>query len=106
MAVPGNAPPDLAATELFAVDAYATEFDARVVDVDREGGRIRLDRTAFYPVGGGQPYDLGTIQTAGRLAGRDVGTTRGRRDLARVEGTCPTSAPRCRACSTGPAATS
>ena len=64
MAVPGNAPPALAATELFAVDAYATEFDAKVVEVDREGRRIRLDRTAFYPVGGGQPYDLGTIQTA------------------------------------------
>jgi misacylated tRNA(Ala) deacylase len=64
MAVPGNAPADLAATELFAVDAYATEFDAKVVEVDSEGGRIRLDRTAFYPTGGGQPYDLGTIQTS------------------------------------------
>jgi len=46
------------------VDAYATEFAAKVVEVDREGGRIRLDRTAFYPGGGGQPYDLGTIQSA------------------------------------------
>ncbi|HET9997514.1 MAG TPA: alanyl-tRNA editing protein, partial [Nocardioides sp.] len=64
MAVPGNAPADLAATELFAVDAYATEFAAKVVEVDREGGRIRLDRTAFYPSGGGQPHDLGTIQSA------------------------------------------
>jgi misacylated tRNA(Ala) deacylase len=68
MGVPGNAPPDLAATELFAVDAYASEFDAKVVEVDREGGRIRLDRTAFYPGGGGQPYDIGTIETpAGTL---------------------------------------
>jgi misacylated tRNA(Ala) deacylase len=64
MPVPGNAPADLAATELFAVDAYTTEFAAKVVEVDREGGRVRLDRTAFYPGGGGQPYDLGTIQTA------------------------------------------
>jgi misacylated tRNA(Ala) deacylase len=64
MGVPGNAPADLAATELFAVDAYTTEFAARVTEVDREGGRIRLDRTAFYPGGGGQPHDLGTIQTA------------------------------------------
>jgi misacylated tRNA(Ala) deacylase len=72
MAVPGRssnkAPADLAATELFAVDAYATEFVAKVVEVDRKGGRIRLDRTAFYPGGGGQPCDLGTIATpAGRL---------------------------------------
>ena len=75
MAVPGrgvtSAPAELAATELFAVDAYAAEFDAKVVEVDRGaegGGRIRLDRTAFYPGGGGQPFDLGTIQTpAGTL---------------------------------------
>jgi misacylated tRNA(Ala) deacylase len=73
MAVPGRstnpAPPELAATELFAVDAYATEFDARVTEVDTDNHRIRLDRTAFYPSGGGQPYDLGTIETpAGDLA--------------------------------------
>src|SRR6188472_2865192 len=69
MAVPGNAPADLAATELFAVDAYATDFDARVAEVDEAGARIRLDRTAFYPGGGGQPYDLGTFDTpAGNLA--------------------------------------
>jgi misacylated tRNA(Ala) deacylase len=67
MAVPGRstnpAPPELAATELFAVDAYRTEFDARVVEVDVAQGRLRLDRTAFYPGGGGQPCDLGTIET-------------------------------------------
>ena len=64
MGVPGNPPPPgLAETELFAVDAYRTEFDATVTDVDREGGRVALARTAFYPVGGGQPSDTGTIQT-------------------------------------------
>jgi misacylated tRNA(Ala) deacylase len=65
MAVPGTnpPPPGLAETELFAVDAYRTEFDATVTDVDREGGRIALARTAFYPVGGGQPSDTGTIRT-------------------------------------------
>ncbi len=65
MGVPGNfadrAPEGLADTELFAVDAYRTSFDARVVEVDRDGGRLRLDRTAFYPTGGGQPHDTGTI---------------------------------------------
>ena len=65
MGVPGeatrNAPPELAASELFAVDAYRHEFDSTVADVDRDGGRIRLARTAFYPGGGGQPCDLGTI---------------------------------------------
>ena len=65
MGVPGeatrNAPPELAASELFAVDAYRQEFDSTVAEVDRDGGRIRLARTAFYPGGGGQPCDLGTI---------------------------------------------
>ena len=64
MGVPGNAPPPgLAETELFAVDAYRTEFEATVTDVDREAGRVALARTAFYPVGGGQPSDTGTLQT-------------------------------------------
>lgn len=40
-------------------DAYLTEFEATVVDV-REGA-IALDRTAFYPTGGGQPHDTGTL---------------------------------------------
>lgn len=64
MGVPGNAPADLAASELFAVDAYVAEFEARVVEVDHEARRVRLDRTAFYPGGGGQPCDLGSLATA------------------------------------------
>ena len=65
MAVPGNpAPAAIAETELFAVDAYRTEFDATVTEVDRDRGRVALGRTAFYPVGGGQPSDLGAITTA------------------------------------------
>jgi misacylated tRNA(Ala) deacylase len=68
MGVPGNPPPPgLAATELFAVDAYRTEFDATITEVDRQpdgrGTRIALARTAFYPAGGGQPSDTGTLQT-------------------------------------------
>jgi misacylated tRNA(Ala) deacylase len=78
MGVPGNPPPELAATELFAVDAYRQEFDATVTEVDREGGRVRLARTAFYPGGGGQPCDLGTLRTAaGDLAVTGVRRERG-----------------------------
>lgn len=74
MGVPGNPtrgepPAGLAESELFSVDAFRTEFDATVAEVDREHGRIRLNRTAFYPGGGGQPCDLGTLETpAGTLA--------------------------------------
>jgi misacylated tRNA(Ala) deacylase len=74
MAVPGRTPAgeppaELAATELFATDAYCATFDAEVVEVDRDHHRVRLSRTAFYPGGGGQPCDLGSLETAaGALA--------------------------------------
>ena len=52
----------MAATELlYLTDAYLRTFTARVVDVDAEGRRVALDRTAFYPTGGGQPHDTGTL---------------------------------------------
>ena len=45
--------------ELFLEDSYLKEFDARVVKL---GGReVVLDRTAFYPGGGGQPPDKGAL---------------------------------------------
>ena len=48
-------------------DAYARETEATVVDVDSDGGVVLLDRTVFYPGGGGQPAD------AGELAGDEGG---------------------------------
>ncbi len=48
------------ATELLYLrDAYLREFDATVAAVDND--RVALDRTAFYPTGGGQPHDTGTL---------------------------------------------
>ena len=44
---------------LYANDAYVREFDAVVVAVDER--RVALDRTAFFPGGGGQPCDLGVL---------------------------------------------
>ena len=49
---------------LYQTDSYLREFDATVVAVDAETGRVALDRTAFYPGGGGQPHDLGTLAFA------------------------------------------
>jgi misacylated tRNA(Ala) deacylase len=76
--VPAGAPPELAATELFSVDAYLRDFEADVLEVDAEQGRVALGRTAFYPGGGGQPPDLGTLRWADGTAavtrvGRDAG---------------------------------
>ncbi|MEV0828997.1 alanyl-tRNA editing protein [Nonomuraea rubra] len=69
MAVPGRqAPTDLAATELFAVDAYRRSFESEVAEVDPEQNRVRLARTAFYPGGGGQPHDLGLLSWDGGKA--------------------------------------
>ncbi|HET7479875.1 MAG TPA: alanyl-tRNA editing protein AlaXM [Rubrobacteraceae bacterium] len=45
--------------ELFLTDAYLQGFEARVVKLD--GREVILDRTAFYPGGGGQPADKGTL---------------------------------------------
>ena len=45
--------------ELFLKDSYTKEFEARVVKL--EGREVILDRTAFYPGGGGQPPDKGSL---------------------------------------------
>jgi len=46
--------------ELFREDAYLKSCDAQVVKINDLGGII-LDRTVFYPTGGGQPGDNGKI---------------------------------------------
>jgi len=43
-------------------DAFVREFDAAVIAV--EGNEIALDSTCFYPTGGGQPHDTGTLGSA------------------------------------------
>ncbi|MEW5955148.1 MAG: alanyl-tRNA editing protein [Candidatus Micrarchaeota archaeon] len=48
---------------LYLRDSYLREFDATVVAV--EGNAVELDRTAFYPEGGGQASDEGTLSVNG-----------------------------------------
>lgn len=48
---------------LFRDDAYLKNCDAIVTAVDPARG-IELDRTVFYPTGGGQPGDTGTLRLA------------------------------------------
>lgn len=50
--------------KLFLTDAYARDVTADVVAHTAEGG-IVLDRSVFYPTGGGQPGDSGSIAWAG-----------------------------------------
>jgi alanyl-tRNA synthetase len=46
---------------LYYQDSYLTEFRARVVAVSPDQQRMYLDRTAFYPTSGGQPFDTGQL---------------------------------------------
>jgi misacylated tRNA(Ala) deacylase len=52
---------------LYYADAYLREFDATVIAVEAMDGqtRVALDRTAFYPGGGGQPNDEGWVVVDG-----------------------------------------
>jgi misacylated tRNA(Ala) deacylase len=47
---------------LFRDDGYLRSCSARVIEADTRG--IRLDRTVFYPMGGGQPGDSGVLRLA------------------------------------------
>lgn len=40
------------------------EFTAHVVETSADGLRVYLDRSAFYPASGGQPFDTGTLDGA------------------------------------------
>jgi len=46
---------------LYYTDAYLRGFDARIVHRANDGRTVYLDRTAFYPTSGGQPFDTGTL---------------------------------------------
>ena len=50
---------------LYQTDSYLQEFDAVVTDINEAERTVVLDRSAFYPGGGGQPHDLGTLTAAG-----------------------------------------
>ena len=50
---------DIMAEKLYLTDSYLKEFRSMVTAID--GNRIYLDKTAFYPSGGGQPSDSGTL---------------------------------------------
>lgn len=73
---------------LYQRDAYLKTFDARVLESGEEG--VVLDRTAFFPTGGGVLGDQGTLTSAGGVSHRVVET----RDfegkiMHRLEGTAP-----------------
>ena len=50
--------------ELFNTDAYMRECNSKIVNVSED--RIELDRTVFFPGGGGQPHDMGILKILNR----------------------------------------
>ena len=52
-------------TLLYQTDSYLQEFSAIITAVDAETRAVVLDQSAFYPGGGGQPCDFGTLEVAG-----------------------------------------
>ncbi len=61
--------------ELFREDAYLKSCEATVVAADAAG--VRLDRTVFYPLGGGQPGDVGMLRRADGASLRVVDARKG-----------------------------
>jgi misacylated tRNA(Ala) deacylase len=55
---------------LYQTDSYLKSFDAVVTGLDEETHAVSFDKTAFYPGGGGQPFDMGTLFWEG--GGSDV----------------------------------
>lgn len=47
--------------KIYSTDAYAKTMTSKILNVDRDDGRVLLGRTVFYPGGGGQPHDLGAL---------------------------------------------
>ena len=60
---------------LFREDGYLRSCSAHVIETDPSG--IRLDRTVFYPMGGGQPGDSGVLRLASGLEITIVDTIKG-----------------------------
>jgi misacylated tRNA(Ala) deacylase len=79
----------VAETELLcATDAYLRSFEGQVQEVLPDAGVV-LDRTAFYPTGGGQPHDVGTLTWDGGSARVVEVRKSGSQVIHRLEGEQP-----------------
>ncbi|GAC1443571.1 MAG: alanyl-tRNA editing protein AlaXM [Chloroflexota bacterium] len=72
---------------LYLRDSYLKEFDARVLDVIDHN--VVLDRTVFYPRGGGQMADRGTLQLRGTMYPVIAVERRGDAVMHTVDGALP-----------------
>ena len=65
----------MSSERLYYTDAYLVEFDAVVREAQplNDRWKVVLDRTAFYPTSGGQPFDTGRLGTVDVLETVDQG---------------------------------
>jgi misacylated tRNA(Ala) deacylase len=84
---------DLMTEPLYHTDAYLQEFDANVINVLPNERAVVLDRTAFYPGGGGQPCDFGSLIVHGVVYGVDKVKKQGDDILHFLSGTAPLPSP-------------
>ncbi|KAA3629322.1 MAG: alanyl-tRNA editing protein [Proteobacteria bacterium] len=68
--------------ELFREDAYQRECEALITAADERG--IRLDRTVFYPQGGGQPGDQGILRMSDGREIVIIDTRKGEDDILHI----------------------
>ena len=73
--------------ELYSTDAYARSCEAAVTEAAPEG--VILDRTVFYPRGGGQPGDTGVLRWSGGEVSVVDTVKQGGRLIHVIEGTAP-----------------
>ena len=70
---------NMSVTKLYQRDVYIKEWDAVITKVTEDG--IYLDQTAFFPEGGGQSCDLGTIRLCDSESGAVTPEEKGGRTL-------------------------
>jgi misacylated tRNA(Ala) deacylase len=81
-------------TELsYQTDAYLQEFEANITAVIADSRAVVLDKTAFYPGGGGQPCDLGSLLVDGVVYPLDKVKKQGEDVLHFLGGDAPLPAP-------------
>lgn len=78
---------------LYQTDAYLKEFDASITAVIAESRAVVLDKSAFYPGGGGQPCDLGNLLVDGVVYPVDKVKKQGDNVLHFLGGDAPLPAP-------------
>ena len=78
---------------LYQTDSYLQEFEAQILSVDNETRAVALDQTAFYPGGGGQPCDIGSLLVNGVVYPVDKVRKQGDDVLHFLGGDAPLPAP-------------